>query len=1007
MDPVSILQIAGFAGSASKGAIDVAKELYLFCSEVRNVDQTVHGLVTEVQALGSACALVDERLRQIVADHEITSSTDNSKGRLWNCIELQVTDSRRTIEQLKLAFQGVREQGGGNVLSQVWRQIKLNTKTKDISEARNRIRSHTASLQMVLQTVAIEICYVAPQKADQQLQTLLVKAEQCVEHLKQIRAQSTEHDVAQQAREDEMIAVSEETLSNGESLYAASVASGSMLGDPSFAGRAYHVHDWIQDVSAIERTTTALSAIAETDLHSTTSADEHSTVFSEDPCRRESTAPTSVAHDHHKEHHGTDYTTSDCDYDSEDDFLVDAAKEALDTGRTSFQSQEFADASEYLQEALKIVRELPARRQALVCNTWEIRYLLSVCAYHTQSLIHAKTNLWSVVEYASRSSLQDNDQRKQCCEAGHLLSIVCVKLGSLEEARQYCESALKARHKLFGRSHPESFRSLALLARILSIQGHLQRAKIYSRMIPETDRSTYTKEFEDLTGLIVQSADEGGRRQVSTVDRVVREKADDDLLRHPARRPTLETQTDSTDSGISTSYDEKRSLADSAAWMASPMSSSPSQAWDHELGIARTHSIDSIKEARTTVEESPQASGDTRPTALLPYRASFNQDEDDMTVKNTRSSSPPKVAVPYSRYPGANIKCKDVINESKAKYTRLAVVSESVAQKPVSLLATATPQLAVQQPSALLVSRSKEDRTPSPDDRTSIASFKTAIASPRPTRQSSFDDRASIASSLHSVSNGQDARLLSGIVNRAERREIADLLPMMRDLDQSLANFCKRIKHLEKELQQSVPEKLIVEVHTAEWALGKARRYAYGSRRPSARLEYETAKKSTNAAAALLKEYESLPEKQHSVSEDSIPASPTSAKKGKLGRFMSIRNKPEDRMQELVMQTSKGDIKLRLLDDAKAFKQFSSKVQNNSFANLELHVASKGIEARNSARECSFIITPPPTRLTDASDALLGYVIAGLDIVQEIFEAISEKSSQSPIRIHDCRFTKT
>ncbi|KXS99034.1 hypothetical protein AC579_634 [Pseudocercospora musae] len=965
MDPVSILQIAGFAGSASKGAIEVAKDLYVFCNEVRNVDQTVHGLVSEVQALGGACALVDERLRQIVADHETTSSIGASKGRLWSCIELQVTDSRRTIEQLKTAFQGVREQGG-NVLSQVWRQIKLNTKTKDIAEARNRIRSHTASLQMVLQTVAIEICYVAPQKADQQLQTLLVKAEQCVEHLKHLRAQSTENDVAQQAREDEMIAVSEETLSNGESLYAASVANGSMLGDPSFAGRASHVHDWIQDVSAIERTATALSAIAETDLHSTTSADEHSIIFSEDPSRRESTAPTSVAHDHHKDHHGNEYTASDCDYDSEDDFLVDAAKEALDTGRTSFQSREYADASEYLQEALKIVRELPARRQALVCDTWEIRYLLSVCAYHTQSLTRAKTNLWSVVEYASRSSLQDNDQRKQCCEAGHLLSIVCVKLGSLEEARQYCESALKARHKLFGRSHPESFRSLALLARILSIQGHLQRAKIYSRMIPESDRGPCTKEFKDLTGSAVQPACEAVEAQGSRVNRVSSETAGVDSHLHPTRRSTLDTQADSTDSGISMSYDEKRSLADSAAWTASPTSSSPSQAWDHELGIARTHSVNSITEGRTIVEESAQALDNPRPTT----------------------------------------KCKD---DSKAMYPRHAIISEPAA---VSLLATTPSPRPVQQSSTFLDPDKfgrKGDRTPSPDDRTSIASFKTAIASPRPTRASSLDDRdrAYVATSRNTaIPSGQDKQLLNSILNRAERREIADLLPKMRDLDQSLANVCKHIKHLEQQLQQSVPEKLIVEVHAAEWALGKARRYAYGSRRPSARLEYETAKKSANAAVVLLKEYEILPEKQRSVSEDSMLASPTSAKKGKLGRFMSIRNKPEGKMQELVMETSKGDIKLRLLDDAKAFKQFSWKVQNNSFTNMELYVAPKGIEARNSARECSFIITPPPTRLTDASDALLGYVIAGLDIVQETFEPANEKGARSTTMVHGCRFTK-
>lgn len=66
MDPLTVLKIASVAASTAKAAWDVGEGIYTFCSDVKVVNQTISGLVAEVKALGSACTLVDERLRDIV-----------------------------------------------------------------------------------------------------------------------------------------------------------------------------------------------------------------------------------------------------------------------------------------------------------------------------------------------------------------------------------------------------------------------------------------------------------------------------------------------------------------------------------------------------------------------------------------------------------------------------------------------------------------------------------------------------------------------------------------------------------------------------------------------------------------------------------------------------------------------------------------------------------------------------------------------------------------------------
>lgn len=157
MDPATILSIAGTSAALSKIAWQLGEGLYIFFSDVKFIDQTVLGLISEVKALSSACALVDDRLRDIVQefDSELrTPAKDRSK--LWDCIKAQLNESEKSISQLGSAFETAQKSSTNSVI-QMWRQVKLNMQAKDIDEARNRIRSHTASLQTILQTVAMYV----------------------------------------------------------------------------------------------------------------------------------------------------------------------------------------------------------------------------------------------------------------------------------------------------------------------------------------------------------------------------------------------------------------------------------------------------------------------------------------------------------------------------------------------------------------------------------------------------------------------------------------------------------------------------------------------------------------------------------------------------------------------------------------------------------------------------------------------------------------------------------
>ncbi|EME48536.1 hypothetical protein DOTSEDRAFT_48990 [Dothistroma septosporum NZE10] len=491
MDPLSVLQIAGSAATAAKAAWSVGEALYTFCHDVKVIDQTVGGLIAEIKALSSACTLVDERLRDIVQnfDHEITRPSE-SRAKLWACVEAQVIDSQKSVDQLQAAVAGLVKDGS-NAFAQAWRLVKLNMQTKDIGEARNRIRSHTASLQTILQTVAIEICYLAPKKADQQLRLLLSRTEECMEQLKALRLERADSATKVRASEDDVLALSQGITVDGESLYSKSEASGSLLGgdDPISGRRGINVAEWMQDISAIDAIISRSTSVVRRSSMTSPSLNGDVAPSTERPL---STAAPN--------HNGNGMTKIAEDDGSDDEMTIELALEALSTGRSLFDAGDHQEASSYLRETLKIVRELPAKRQK-ICDTWEVRFMLSVCAYHTLEFAEAEASLTSVIDDSSQLVERSDEQLLQVCEAGHLLSQVCVKLNKLDHARLYCENALQGRRRLLGKNNGAYHASVALMARVYELQGSDYRAKIYIKTIPEAERDSLESMFKDLVVL--------------------------------------------------------------------------------------------------------------------------------------------------------------------------------------------------------------------------------------------------------------------------------------------------------------------------------------------------------------------------------------------------------------------------------------------------------------------------------------------------------------------------
>lgn len=188
--------------------------------------------------------------------------------------------------------------------------------------------------------------------------------------------------------------------------------------------------------------------------------------------------------------------------DIDDDLDTDLAKAALDTGTNAFELRKWKEADSLLQEALRVLQQIPQQQRAF-CNLFGLQYKLAICAYHLQEPTDAEEALMSLVKQPASS----DEQRRYIADATHLLSYLYIRMGQIDRARYECTRALQARRRLLGKRSNASLESTALMAHLYFLLDNHARAKSYLAMIPEENKDTVLANVEESLNTKVENFD--------------------------------------------------------------------------------------------------------------------------------------------------------------------------------------------------------------------------------------------------------------------------------------------------------------------------------------------------------------------------------------------------------------------------------------------------------------------------------------------------------------------
>lgn len=280
-----------------------------------------------------------------------------------------------------------------------------------------------------------------------------------------------------------------EVIVKGTTMYEASLAAESVAGGQGAANSNIRVTEW---VSTLEFISWDQRRSDPSDMVSNVPS-----IFSGDEAHTVVTSATS-AQRAVQERDAVDAVGDD----SDNDLDTDLAKAALDTGTKAFKAQEWEEADSLLQEALRVLQQLPKQQRAF-CDIFGLHYKLAVCAYHTQKPADAEEALMSLVQ----QSVSSDEQREYIYDAAHLLSHLYIRMGQVDRARSECEKALQARRRLLGKRSDASLESTALMAHIYVLLNNRARAKSCLAMIPEARRDAVLKIVEESLGTKMEHLD--------------------------------------------------------------------------------------------------------------------------------------------------------------------------------------------------------------------------------------------------------------------------------------------------------------------------------------------------------------------------------------------------------------------------------------------------------------------------------------------------------------------
>jgi tetratricopeptide (TPR) repeat protein len=277
------------------------------------------------------------------------------------------------------------------------------------------------------------------------------------------------------------------------------VVQGTTIYEPSVVAESLKTHcppavdsgvaSWINSLEAIRQDHKHLGTSRISPRMLSALPEEDHTTIANTPSRRKTV------------HGGETVAASRID-ESDDDLDTDLVNAALDTGTEAFKTCEWKDAMSLLNEALRLLQQLPLQRRVF-CDVLDLHYKLAICTYHTQEPLEAEEALKSLVQQPASTDVH----RGYIYDATHLLSQLYIRTGQIDRARAECEKALQARRRLLGKRNDASLESLALMAHIYVLQNNRALAKSCLSMIPETKREAILAAVESSLGPTVEHLD--------------------------------------------------------------------------------------------------------------------------------------------------------------------------------------------------------------------------------------------------------------------------------------------------------------------------------------------------------------------------------------------------------------------------------------------------------------------------------------------------------------------
>ena len=151
MDPLSI---ATAVLAASQAVSSVSQALYTFITSVKSVDDSIRNLHSEVQSLAAVLEAIEHALKQPIVT-EAREYTSLASG-VWRSVNHAINDSQHTVRALGTILEGLGDADkASNSFRKVKKQIKLKFNARDISSIKDRIHTHTISLQLALQMLSV------------------------------------------------------------------------------------------------------------------------------------------------------------------------------------------------------------------------------------------------------------------------------------------------------------------------------------------------------------------------------------------------------------------------------------------------------------------------------------------------------------------------------------------------------------------------------------------------------------------------------------------------------------------------------------------------------------------------------------------------------------------------------------------------------------------------------------------------------------------------------------